>query len=121
VSHTVCNLRMCAWWINSIYDCSKRTNTQGMVITRGGSQPSGKGCFLPTNDDNTGLVLAHISSGPEALAQKVPRAEVVAAFNSVPSEVLFSIFEAWGNATQPSPVLVYCGDTQIGKRLAASQ
>ena len=92
-----------------------------MVITRGGSQPSGKGCFLPTNDDNTGLVLAHISSGPEALAQKVPRAEVVAAFNSVPSEVLFSIFEAWGNATQPSPVLVYCGDTQIGKRLAASQ
>ena len=69
------------------------------------------------NDDNTDLVLAHTSSGAEVLAQKVPRAEVVAAFNSVPSEVLFSVFEARGNATRPS--LVYCGDTQTGKRLAA--
>jgi predicted dinucleotide-binding enzyme len=71
------------------------------------------------NDDNTDLVLAHTSSGAEALAQKVPRAEVAAAFNSVPSEVLFSVFEARGNAARPS--LVYCDDTQTGKRLAASQ
>ena len=46
----------------------------------------------------------------------MPEAEVVAAFNSVPSEVPFSTFEARGNATQPS--LVYCGDTSTGKRLA---
>jgi 8-hydroxy-5-deazaflavin:NADPH oxidoreductase len=83
---------------------------------------SGKGiatCSFPTNEDNTGLVRAHISSGAEALAQKAPRAEVVAAFNSVPREVLFSVFEARGIATRPS--LVYCGATQTGKRLAASQ
>ena len=47
----------------------------------------------------------------------MPGAEVVAAFNSVPSEVLFGVFEARGNVIRPS--LVYCGDTQTGKRLAA--
>ncbi len=73
------------------------------------------------NDDNTDLVLAHTSSGTEVLAQKVSWAEVVATFNSVPSEVPFSVFEARGNAARPSLVLVNCGDTQIGKRLAASQ
>ena len=74
-------------------------------------------CSLPMNDDNSALVVAHTSSGAEALAQKVPGAEVVAAFDSVPSEVLFGVFEARGSATRPS--LVYCGDTQTGKRLAA--
>lgn len=74
---------------------------------------------LPEDADNTDLVLAHTSSGAEALAQKVPRVQFVVAFNSVPSEVLFTVFEARGNAARPS--LVYCGDTQTGKRLAASQ
>jgi hypothetical protein len=43
--------------------------------------------------------------------------EVLAAFNSVPSEVLFGVFEAQGNAARPR--LVYCGDTQAGTRLAS--
>jgi 8-hydroxy-5-deazaflavin:NADPH oxidoreductase len=43
--------------------------------------------------------------------------EVAAAFNSVPSEVLFGVFEARGSATRPS--VAYCGDAQTGKRLAA--
>ena len=74
-------------------------------------------CSLPMNENNTELVLAHTSSGAEALARKVPGAEVIAAFNSVPSEVLFGVFEARGNATRPS--LVYCGDQQTGKDLTA--
>jgi len=69
------------------------------------------------NDDSTDLLLPHASSGAEALAQQVPRVAFVAAFNSVPSEVLFSIFEARGNATQPH--LVCCGDTQTEERPAA--
>ena len=51
-------------------------------------------CSLPMNADNTGLVIAHTSSGAEALAKKVPKARVVCAFNTVPSEVLFGVFEA---------------------------
>ena len=74
-------------------------------------------CSLPMNEDNTDLVLAHASSGAEALAQKVPRAEVVVAFNSVPSEVLFGVFDARGHAPRPS--LVYSGDTETGRHLAA--
>ena len=56
--------------------------------------------------------------GSEALAKKVSGAQVVAAFNTVPSEVLFDVFEARGHATRPS--LVYCGDKQSGKRVAAT-
>src|SRR5690349_935456 len=51
-------------------------------------------CSLPMNADDTGLVIAHTSSGAEALAKKVRRADVVSAFGTVPSEVLFGVFES---------------------------
>ena len=38
-------------------------------------------CTLPMNGDNTELVLAHTSSGAEALAKRVPKARVVSAFH----------------------------------------
>jgi predicted dinucleotide-binding enzyme len=41
----------------------------------------------------------------------------VSAFNTVPSEVLIGGFEAQGNAPRPS--LVYCGDDQRAKDVAA--
>src|SRR5881275_3323019 len=34
-------------------------------------------CSLPMNDDSTGLVVAHTSSGAEELAKMVPKARVV--------------------------------------------
>jgi len=74
-------------------------------------------CSLPMNHDNTQLVVAHTSSGAEELAKKVPKARVVAAFQTVPSEVLFSVYEAKRKAGRPS--LVYCGDDEIGKGVAA--
>src|SRR6266481_7777344 len=74
-------------------------------------------CSLPMNADDTGLVIAHTSSGAEALAQKVPKARIVSAFNTVPSEVLFGVFEARRKATKPS--LVYCGDDARSKKIAA--
>jgi 8-hydroxy-5-deazaflavin:NADPH oxidoreductase len=74
-------------------------------------------CSLPMNANDTKLVVAHTSSGAEALAKKVRRARVVAAFGTVPSEVLFGVFEAWRKAKRPS--LVYCGDDQGAKDVAA--
>src|SRR2546423_9255633 len=53
-------------------------------------------CSLPMNDDDTGLVVGRTSSGAEKLAKKIPKARVVSAFNTVPSEVLFSVFEEAG-------------------------
>ena len=47
-------------------------------------------CSLPMNNDNTALVVAHTSSGAEQLARRIPKARVVSAFNTVPSEVLFA-------------------------------
>lgn len=59
-------------------------------------------CSLPLDEDNTELVLGHTTSGAEALAKKVPGAEVVAAFNNIPSEVLFGVFAARAKRLRPA-------------------
>ena len=74
-------------------------------------------CSLPMNADDTGLVLGHTTSGAEELAKRVPEVRVVCAFNTVPSEVLFGVFEARNRANKPS--LVYCGDDSSSKGMAA--
>ena len=73
-------------------------------------------CSLPMNDADTSLVVAHTSSGAEALARKIPKAHVVSAFNTVPSEVLFGVFESRRRGKRPS--LVLCGDHAGSKRTA---
>src|SRR5579862_3206205 len=67
-------------------------------------------CSLPMNEDNTDFVIAHTSSGAEELAKRLPKARVVAAFNTVPSEVLFGVFDAKRKTDRPS--MVYYGDDE---------
>lgn len=74
-------------------------------------------CSLPMDAGNTKLIVANTSSGAEELARKIPTASVVSAFNTVPSEVLFSVYDARRKTTRPS--LVYCGDDESGKSVAA--
>ncbi len=75
-------------------------------------------CSMPMNADDTELVIAHTSSGAEALAKKVPAAHVVGAFGTVPSEVFFSVFETASSRERPS--LMYYGDDEGSKRVAAT-
>jgi predicted dinucleotide-binding enzyme len=89
------------------------------VLKQAGSV-SGKviiSCSLPMTADDSELAIAHTSSGAEALAKKARRAHVVSAFSTVPSEVLFSVFDKRRRATRPS--LVYCGDNRTAKQIAA--
>jgi predicted dinucleotide-binding enzyme len=74
-------------------------------------------CSLPMNADDTGLVVARTSSGAEELANRIPEARVVSVFNTVPSEVLFGVFEKRRRRNRPS--LVYCGDDRKSKTIAA--
>ncbi len=74
-------------------------------------------CSLPMNAQNSELVVAHTASGAEELARRIPGAKVVCAFNTVPSEVLFAVYDARRKAARPS--LVYCGDDAPAKRTAA--
>jgi predicted dinucleotide-binding enzyme len=69
------------------------------------------------NADDTDLVVGHTSSGAEHLARSVQGARVVAAFNTVPSEVLFEVFEARADPRRPS--MVYCGDDARAKTIVA--
>lgn len=74
-------------------------------------------CSLPMSADDTSLVVAHGSSGAEELARKAPATAVVSAFGSVPSEVLFAVFDA--RRTERRPSLVYCGDDVRAKVIVA--
>ena len=75
-------------------------------------------CSLPMNASDTALVIGQSSSGAEELAKKVRKARIVAAFSTVPSEVLFRVFDARRKSRRPS--LVYCGDDRDAKRLTAT-
>ena len=74
-------------------------------------------CSLPMDSGNTKLIIGTTTSGAEELAKKVPQAHVVCAFNTVPSEVLFGVYEA--KHKKPRPSLVYCGDETRSKGIAA--
>jgi predicted dinucleotide-binding enzyme len=75
-------------------------------------------CSLPMNADNTALVLGGKTSGAEELARRLPHGRVVAAFSTVPSEVLFAVYESRRKSRRPS--LVYCGDDARAKKVAAA-
>jgi predicted dinucleotide-binding enzyme len=73
-------------------------------------------CSLPMNANDTALVIAHTSSGAEALAKKATRARVVSAFGTIPSEVLFAVFDA-KRRTRRRPSLLYCGNNDDAKNV----
>ena len=75
-------------------------------------------CSLPMNAANTELAIAHTSSGLEELVKIVPKARVAAAFNTVPSEVLFGVYQGRRRIRRPS--LVYCGDDRRAKSVAVT-
>ena len=74
-------------------------------------------CSLPMEEDDSGLAIGHTSSGAEELAKRVPKARVVSAFNTLPSEVFFSVFA--GDAGDARPAVVYCSDDARAKKVAA--
>jgi predicted dinucleotide-binding enzyme len=75
-------------------------------------------CSLPMNKDDSRIVIGLSTSGAEALAARIPRAHVVSAFSTVPSEVLFPVFSR--RRRRRLPDLVYCGDDKRAKRTAAA-
>jgi predicted dinucleotide-binding enzyme len=73
-------------------------------------------CSLPMNPSDSALVVAHTSSGAEELGKKLPKSLIVSAFGTIPSEVLFDVYEKRRNSRRPS--LLYCGDDKRAKKVA---
>jgi hypothetical protein len=74
-------------------------------------------CSLPMNAADTDLLVAHTSSGAEELQKRIPKAKVVGAFTTVPSEVFFGVYAARRRKERPS--LIYYGDDAKAKRVTA--
>ena len=75
-------------------------------------------CSLPMRPDDSDLAIAHETSGAEELAQRLPGARVVAAFNTIPSELIRPpLLEV--QASERPEVLI-CGDDRRAKDLAAT-
>ena len=72
-------------------------------------------CALPMVDGE--LAFAHTTSGAEQLAKRLPKAHVVGAFGTVPSECFFDVYAARDQPNRPS--LIYYGDHDHAKQVAA--
>lgn len=73
-------------------------------------------CSLPMDKGDSKLVIARTSSGAEALQKKRPKARVVSAFGTVPSEVFFPLQKA---RPKTPPSLLYCGNDVRAKKTTA--
>jgi hypothetical protein len=74
-------------------------------------------CSLPMSEDDSGLVLGHTTSGAETLQKKLPKAKVVSAFQTVPSEVFFGVFEKRKSKQRPN--LVVSSDDKKAKEVVS--
>ncbi|HET9029985.1 MAG TPA: NAD(P)-binding domain-containing protein [Candidatus Aquilonibacter sp.] len=73
-------------------------------------------CMLPMNGDDSKLTIGQTTSGIEQLAKRIPRAHVVAAFNTVPHDVLMHVFDQ--RDQRPLPSMIYYGDDPRAKTVA---
>lgn len=90
-------------------------------VTRQAGSLSGKvvvSCTLPMSKSDSKLVVGRTSSGAEVLARKLRGARFVNTFGTVPSEVLFSVYEARRRRAR-RPTLVVCGNDARAKHVAA--
>jgi hypothetical protein len=90
------------------------------VLSQAG-QLSGKlmlSCTLPMSRDDSHMVVGLTTSAAESLAARCPKANVVSAFSTAPSEVLFNVFAA-RKKKKTRPDLVFCGDSNKAKKMAA--
>ena len=75
-------------------------------------------CSLPMLPDDSDLAIAHESSGAEELARRLPGARVVAAFNTIPSELIRPPLLESDSAERPDVLI--CSNDLRAKDVAAT-
>lgn len=76
-------------------------------------------CSLPMTADDSALAIGHTTSGAEELAARLPGARVVAAFNTIPSELLHEEVLAL-HPGRRGPAVIQCGDDPAAKAVVAT-
>lgn len=77
-------------------------------------------CTMPMLADDSDLAIGHETSGAEELARRLTSARVVAAFNTVPSELIRPELARAQAARAERPQVVICGDDEQAKDVAAT-
>jgi hypothetical protein len=88
-------------------------------------------CTLPMRSDDSDLAIGHDNSGAETIAQRLPAARVVAAFNTIPSELIREHDEQMARLARrdsggfaaigaEQPQVVICGDDVQAKNRTAT-
>ena len=75
-------------------------------------------CSLPMLPDDSDLAIAHDGSGAEELARRLPAARVVAAFNTIPSELIRPPLLQVPDAERPEVLI--CSNDRRAKDVAAT-
>ena len=75
-------------------------------------------CSLPMTPDDSALAVGHTTSGAEELAKRLPKAHVVAAFNTIPSELLHE--EVLARHPDLRPEVIHCGGPAAAKKTVAT-
>ena len=77
-------------------------------------------CSLPMLADDSDLAIGHQTSGAEELARRLPSARVVAAFNTIPSEIIHPELLRAAAERGEEPQVLICGDDDAAKDVAAT-
>jgi 8-hydroxy-5-deazaflavin:NADPH oxidoreductase len=72
-------------------------------------------CSMPMTPDDSALAVGMTSSGAEELARRAPRANVISAFNTVPSELLAHLCDSGPLPEANRPSVAYAGDDEGAK------
>lgn len=76
-------------------------------------------CVVPLDDNNSQLVIGHDDSGTEQIAKLLPDCQLVAAFQTTPSEILESVFRGRIRDTSLKPSVLFCSNEPEASRVAA--
>jgi predicted dinucleotide-binding enzyme len=91
-----------------------------LVVAGGPTAFSGKivvSCSLPMQPDDSDLAIGHDTSGAEQLAVRLPAARVLAAFNTIPSELIRPDLQQMTRDERPHVVIM--GDDTAAKDVVA--
>jgi len=76
-------------------------------------------CVVPLDVTDSHLAVGHNDSGAQQIAKLLPESQLVAAFQTTPSEILETVFRSRGKDASLKPSVLFCSNAREASRIAA--